>query len=133
MNKVKNARVRGGSLIKGTAELIIDFTDDVESESFIYKLQGNEFRLTPFRMAKAKFCDYLRKDKFILPSVFKDFNIPYECPLKAGNYTGQYTLDMNVPPNFDGTYRIQVNLFYANELRDSYNLTGEVHHYVYEV
>jgi hypothetical protein len=63
--------------------------------------------------------------------LIKDFNASPDCPVKKGNYTGQYTPQPNIPPNFDGRYKLIVNFFYLGELevRESLVLIGEVHHY----
>jgi hypothetical protein len=98
-------------------------------EVFIYKLQGNEFRLTPFKLARSKFCDFFEKEVFMLPQFCNDFNIPYECPIKKGNYTGQYTPKANIPRNFDGRYKLIVNYYYLGELRESFEFIAEIHHY----
>lgn len=133
LDKLKFARVRGGSVLKGTVELLKDFSNDVEIEAIIYQFQGNEFRLTPFKMAKSKFCDLLERDKIGAPGVMKDFNVPYECPIKAGNYTGQYTLDLRIPPTFNGRYRSLVNYYHMSEKSDTFNFTFEIQHYSYAV
>jgi hypothetical protein len=98
-------------------------------ELIIYKFQGNEYRLTPFKIAKSKMCDYMEKEKFIMPQLLKDFNGPSDCPVKKGNFTGQYSPQPNVPPNFDGRYKLFANFYYLGELRDTFIMIGEVHHY----
>jgi hypothetical protein len=62
----------------------------------------------------------------------KDFGIPNECPVKKGKYTGEYTMQANIPPNFDGKYKIVANVYYLGELRETLITIGEVHHYYVE-
>jgi hypothetical protein len=99
-------------------------------EVSVHQLQGNEFRRTPFKISKCKFCEYLEKDKFILPQVFKDFNTPYECPVKRGRRAGQVSAQANIPPNFDGTFKTVTNFYYLGELRETVTIVFEVHHYM---
>jgi hypothetical protein len=100
-------------------------------EAFVYQMQGNEYRLTPFRVARDKFCDYKKKEIMILPKFLKDFNIPDECPIKKGVYSGQYTIEADVPPNFDGKYKILVNLYNQGKPSDSFSFSGEIRRYMY--
>jgi hypothetical protein len=126
---IRRSKIRGGSVIKGTIEFLKDLSNDVEMESIVYKFQGNEFRLTPFKMARSKLCDYLKQDVYMIHQFRKAFSIPEDCPLKKGIYSGEFQLKPTLPPNFDGKYKIVSNLYYLGKPSDNYYFIFEIHNY----
>ncbi len=74
----------------------------------------------------------MKKEVFFAPQIMKDFNVVNECPIKKGKYTGEYTVQANIPPNFDGKYKIISNVYYLGELRETLTSIIEIHHYYVE-
>jgi hypothetical protein len=73
----------------------------------IYQLQGNEYRLTPYKIRRQKYCDLVMSEPMAIPKIFEGFKLKYQCPVKAGNYTGEFEFDWaNVPPWFEGRYKL---------------------------
>jgi hypothetical protein len=69
-------------------------------------------------------------EKMITPKGFVGFNCPYECPIKAGTYSGNFEVEPSgIPPNFDGKYKVVVNQWLPNGLEEQYIGFAEIHHY----
>lgn len=70
-------------------------------EGKVYKLQGNEFRITPFKFKKIKACDGINADPYFYKQAIAHSTVPEGCPVPAGNYTVDWCPDLSrVPPNF---------------------------------
>jgi hypothetical protein len=69
-------------------------------------------------------------DGIISAKLRNGFNVPHKCPVKKGNYTGYFEPDFSaVPPNFDGKYKVVLNFYLPNGLKEEYIGFGEIHHY----
>lgn len=96
----------------------------------LYQLQGNEYRLTPFKVRKTNLCDLVNNENIVVPNLYKGFGLEKHCPVLKGNYTGEWTFDYSkVPPNFDGNYKIAVS-FFKGSYNETYVSLVEVHHFV---
>ncbi len=49
-------------------------------EALVYQLQGNEFRLTPYKVKKTNICDALAADVYLWPSIVAQSDLPKTCP-----------------------------------------------------
>jgi Protein of unknown function (DUF1091) len=100
----------------------------------IYKLEGNEYRKTAFKIPNKKICDWLAADIYFYPSIVasSDLPPPNTCPIPAGTYTfDNYFLDAStIPPNFNGRYRFRLMERHLGELIDEANSYVEIQHYV---
>jgi hypothetical protein len=54
----------------------------------MYKKQGGEYRLQPFKLPPQSFCDALNNDPYFMPEIAKVSNLtlPIPCPLNATSY-----------------------------------------------
>ncbi len=96
----------------------------------IYQFQGNEYRLTPFKIARSQFCEYYAQES-TYSNVYESFNLPKKCPIKQGNYTGEFDIDFTaVPPNFDGKYKVVKNFYYQKQFVGSCEAFVEINHYM---
>jgi Protein of unknown function (DUF1091) len=99
----------------------------------IFKMQGNEYRKTPFKYPYEKVCNFLAKETIFYPEIVASSNLPPQnsCPIPAGAYKIEnYFMDVSkVPPNFNGRYRIRVMERYLGELIDEANLFIDIVHY----
>jgi Protein of unknown function (DUF1091) len=100
----------------------------------IYKMEGNEYRKTPFKLPYEKLCNLLAKETYFYPSVVAASNLPPQdtCPVPAGTYTVEnYFMDISqVPPNFDGRFRVRIMERHMGELIDEFNSFAEMRHYL---
>lgn len=99
-------------------------------ELFVYQLQGNEYRLTPFKIARTNFCDYYIKEREYNSATFDAFGVPDKCPIPKKTYSGQTDFDFSkIPANFDGRYKIWIKYYRFGRDAGSLQLFGEVRHY----
>jgi hypothetical protein len=130
MTKLKAGRVRGGVKAKGSVEVLVDLNDDVELELFVYQLQGNEYRLTPYKIPKTKFCEYYARERAFNSATFEAFGVPDKCPIPKKVYSGETSFDFSkIPPNFDGRFKIVINYYRFGENVGVFQLLIEIHHY----
>jgi hypothetical protein len=95
----------------------------------IYKSQGNEYRLTPFKIKKTHYCKFLAQEA-TYHGFYNSFKIPTKCPIKKANYTGEFDVDFStVPPNFDGKFKFVRNYYYQQELIGTCDILAEIYHY----
>lgn len=96
----------------------------------VYKLQGNEYRLTPYKIKKTKYCELVMSEPMIIPKMFEGFKLKYECPIRAGNYSGEFEFDFSgIPPFFDGRYKLIGQIHLPNGFTELYETYAEIHHY----
>lgn len=83
----------------------------------MYKLEGNEFRLTPFRARRAGACKIMNSEKsYFTQQLMASTDIKEECPILKGNYSMNWCPDLSVvPPNFNGKFKLIVNLYRNND------------------
>jgi hypothetical protein len=99
-------------------------------ETQLYQLQGNEYRLTPFKIPRKKFCDFYETERPLNSEYYEAFNLPEGCPIPKSNYTGQFIMQFKtIPPNFNGKYKIVMKYYYKGEYVDTLIIFAEVHHY----
>ena len=74
--------------IFGNTTAHIDLDNSFLCEVEIYKKQGGEYRLMPFKVSKKGLCDLHDEDKLFYPELCKasDFKCPFKCPMPAGTY-----------------------------------------------
>jgi hypothetical protein len=110
-------------------------------EVFIYKLQGNEYRLTPFKIKKTNVCDLAESDVYVWPSIVAQTELHKTCPYEKvkeillqnlnpdsvlrffqRKYRVNYIPDFSmIPPNFEGKYKLQMNYMLGEEVTDQVN------------
>jgi hypothetical protein len=93
-------------------------------------MEGNEYRLTPFKVARKSFCNYYEESYKHAPEFYDAFKFPPVCPLKKGLYSGNYswTFD-NIPPNFEGKYKLVTRYYNQGEFAEETVIYAEIHHY----
>jgi hypothetical protein len=84
-SNIKVKKVNKTRTILGNATFHVPTDNSYKISNSLYKLQGGEYRLTPFQYPKMGFCDILSKDVYFMPDLAKvsDFSYPFVCPLPA--------------------------------------------------
>lgn len=82
----------------------------------IYKLEGNEYRFTPFRRKRSKFCEYIKRGHAFYRQIPENSEIPKGCSIPAGNYKIDWIPDYSMlPPILSGRFKFNIIFYYRNE------------------
>jgi Protein of unknown function (DUF1091) len=98
-----------------------------------YKLEGNEYRLTPFKYPKKRMCELLAENRFYPPLVAASDLPPVgTCPMLKNTYNiKNFFMDTSLLlPNFVGRYRMRFMEYYEDELIDEINFFVDIEHFV---
>lgn len=52
-----------------------------QAEVLVYQFQGNEYRLTPFKLWRTNFCKAIADDFYVWPDFSSQSEIPAKCPV----------------------------------------------------
>ncbi|CAO1407339.1 unnamed protein product [Diamesa hyperborea] len=109
---------RTSFLMVGNLTFFEDVGNEHQIESKILKKSGNQYQLTPYRLKKENYCDFVR-DHASYKDLRKVSNIPEEgvCPWPKGTYE-VYGFNVNVdyiPPFFDGDYMLETTIYFNEE------------------
>jgi Protein of unknown function (DUF1091) len=92
----------------------------------LYKKAGNDYKLTPFKIGPAKFCDYIQNHAVFYDQLLKDSDVPQkkDCPWKAKTYhIYGFRLPMEkIPRTFVGDYLFEIRLTQDDELKQGYQV-----------
>lgn len=72
----------------GNLTVNLDLDNTFIYETLLYKKQGGEYKLLPFKMPGSSFCDFFMTDKYFYFnfSAASDLPYPFTCPLPAATY-----------------------------------------------
>ena len=81
--KVNKTRQMVGSLIYHT-----DIDNSYLIETAVFKKQGGEYRLMPYKLPKKGFCDFIASDELFVKDLveYTNFTYPVPCPLVKVSY-----------------------------------------------
>lgn len=100
----------------GEFKIFKEINNELEFDATIYKLQGNEYRLTPYKYKCSKACDIIKMEYIIYNKIPKNSDMPEGCPIPVGTYKMDWYPDLsNVPPFLNGEFKINVSVFYKTE------------------
>lgn len=72
----------------GNVTLNIPIDNTFYAYGQLFRKQGGEYRLMPFRIPKMALCDFVSDEKLYYPELceYSDFEDPFKCPLQAKAY-----------------------------------------------
>lgn len=109
----------------GNMTFFVDVGNDYEIETMLYKNSGNQYKKTPYKEARAAFCDSVQK-KGHFDVLRESSNIPAKeiCPWPKGTYqVYDHKFNMtNFPPFFDGKYMVETNFYKNDELLNGFQV-----------
>ena len=81
--KLKTRRVNKTRQIVGSLMYHTEVDNSYLIETALFQKQGGEYRLTPYKMPKKRFCDFLAADEFFVDDLVKhsNFSDPITCPI----------------------------------------------------
>jgi hypothetical protein len=89
LDKVKMKRVNRTHphSLFGEMELFKSFGNEVTIIAEFFKMQGYEYRPTPYKL-KSKLCDYIKSEHIFYPEFLEDTDLPPQdvCPIPKGVY-----------------------------------------------
>lgn len=99
------------NIFKTVFRILILFLSQIEVK--VHKFQGNEYRLTPFKLKKTKLCDAYDSDPYFSKQLIQNTNIPEGCPISKGKYEMNWCpIDLSsIPPNFSGKYKLETDIY----------------------
>ena len=109
----------------GNMTFFVDVGDEFEVESRLYKNSGNQYKITPYKIARIAFCDAVQKENQF-EFLIKVSNLPAKevCPWPKGTYEiyGHKFNLTGFPPYFDGKYMVETNFYKNDELVNGYQI-----------
>lgn len=114
--KIKRFNRTAPHVIIGSMDLFEEWGEDIEILGELYKMQGYEYRPTPYKI-KNKLCDIIRDEKVFYPTLLDVTDAPRSCPIPPGEYKSHgYTNNFeDLPPVLEsGEYMAQIS-FIRNE------------------
>lgn len=80
-------------------------------------MEGNEYRLTPFKLKRSKFCDTVKMSDEYYKQIPENSEIPEGCPIPGGTYKIDWKPDYSmIPKVFIGKYRVNTTAYYKNQV-----------------
>lgn len=72
----------------GEVNFKVEMDNSYEISAKVFKKQGGEYRLLPYKVDPTSFCDFFNSDDIAYPELVKlsDFEKPLICPMKAVNF-----------------------------------------------
>lgn len=116
--------------MKGEFKIFKEINNELEFDATIYKLQGNEYRLTPYKYRRSKACDSIETEYIIYSQVPKNSDVPEGCPIPAGTYQMDWFPDFsNTPPFLIGKFKVNITAFYKKEHISDMLFFGSIERY----
>ena len=86
-SKLKTKKINKTRKLVGPLIYHIDVDNSYLIESSVFRKQGGEYRLTPFKYPKKGFCDLIATDKYFFDDLAKNSNFsdPIRCPVLKVN------------------------------------------------
>lgn len=89
-SKLKIARIKGTKLrgLFGPVNFIGSIGDNYKIGGNMYKKQGGEYRLQPFKLPGRGVCEAYNSDPYFMPEIAKasNFTVPMPCPVENITY-----------------------------------------------
>lgn len=103
---------------------------NLQGEGEIYAFQGNEYRLTPFKVKRKKVCQFIEDDTLFWPSLSNQSDFPIKCPLNKGTYKIDFTPDLSsLPRSFNGKYKAKIQMYYKNQKAEVCSIYFDIQRY----
>lgn len=82
---MKVTKVNRTRLLVGKPIYHVPLDDSYFMEGSLYKNQGGQYRLTPFKVMRVGFCTLMSNEKFFVKDLSKSSELPYPvpCPLPS--------------------------------------------------
>lgn len=80
---VKVKKINKTRMIIGKAIYQVPLDNSYLIDTSVYKMQGGDYKLTPFKLPLLGFCDSLKEEKYFVADLAKHSELPYPvpCPL----------------------------------------------------
>jgi Protein of unknown function (DUF1091) len=96
----------------------------------LWKMEGNEYRKTPFKIGPYTSCEFIEKETMFYPGLVENSDAPKPgtCPLPKGVYTiNNYLMDSSqIPQNFEGKYRGRIIVLLNDKMVDDASVYSSI-------